>query len=93
MKLVIELSPEELEAAQRDGALIVSLEAVELHQGLLIEERRISHLEALSRRWFAKPALARREQQLPEDNGPWLKVWLGPDTEEPDDGIGRTDDD
>ena len=84
MKLVIELSAEELDEAERQGVLTVVVDAAELHQGLLIQQRRITHLEAPSRQHFAQPTVLPRDREAsPADQtGPWLTVYLGPDEQE-----------
>ena len=87
MKLTVELSPEEFEQAEQQGSLIIVLDRIELQQGLFSQEHRIRSLESVSRMHFTQPVrLPPDRDPLPESNGPWLKVWLGPLQKEPVDG-------
>jgi hypothetical protein len=90
VKLVIDLSEEEWEKAERDGTVLVQVEAAELRQGVLVEERRVIWLEVPSRQHFAQGnRITPDRDPLPEFTGRPLRLWLAPRQEE---GDGRRED-
>lgn len=83
-RIVVELSPEEWANFEADpGApIVMTVECIELRQGILAEELPVAMMNHRGVLSFAKPGGLAKELKTPGP-GPWLEVWTkNPNREE-----------